>query len=32
MKNECELLVAYDKYELNGFKNPTTVMWLSYRY
>lgn len=28
---ECELLVAYDKYEYNRFINQKTIMWLSYR-
>ncbi len=29
--NECELLVAYDKYEYKGFVNHRSRMWLSYR-
>jgi hypothetical protein len=30
--NECDLLVAIDKYEYEGFTNHKSVMWLSYRY
>jgi len=29
--NECELLVAFDKYIYDGFTNQKTIMWLSYR-
>jgi len=28
---ECELLVAYDKYEYDGFVNHRACMWLSYK-
>jgi hypothetical protein len=30
--NECELLVAFDKYEYEGFVNNKTCIWMSYRF
>jgi hypothetical protein len=29
---DCEILAAYDMYEIDNFKNHKSVMWLSYRY
>lgn len=31
-ENNCELLASFDRYEHDGCKNHTTIMWLSYRF